>query len=257
MVSNKLTVLCVLFKPSYIPALPYILPVQSGAALSSWQSDHAKDNTGINISLKNATHSELTSLYWAWKNDAFGDSKYVGVCHYRRFFLTSKPLLSRTGFYKFNKINKAFERKIENLPSVAEKLLEKFDIITSKPFSTRISKKEKVSLRKQYAFYHHAEDWELLKKSVGENQPAYANSFEEYEQQGYFYQFNMFIAKKDFFEKYMQWLMSILEPLEKILPVREEVYQSRAIAFLSERLLGLYIYHHRMKTCWLPVGFLE
>lgn len=257
MSSANLMMLCALYKPFQLPTLSYIFPIQSGAAVSSWQSEYAKDNRGENISDKNATHSELTALYWAWKNKVYGENRYVGVCHYRRYFMTEKPFLSRTGFYKYNKIDSAFEKKIRNLPAVAERLLSNYDIITTKPFSARISKKEKVSLKVQYGNYHHKEDWETLKECIRDYQPEYFRSFEEYERQGYFYQFNMFIARKDLFENFMQWTMSILEPLEMRLPVREDNYQKRAIAFLSERLLGLYILHHRMKARWLPVAYIE
>lgn len=254
---DRLMMLCVLYKPSRIPSLPYIFPIQSGAAKSDWQSETARDNQGLNISARNETHSELTALYWAWKNGIYKVSRYVGVCHYRRYFMTDKPIFSRTGFYHNDKIDKKLERKIMNLPRLVENLLSKYDIITTKPFAARISKKEKVSLRVQFAFYHHQEDWESLRKCIRLHQPDYLKSFEEYENQGYFYQFNMFISNQDFFERYMSWIMSILEPLDLELPIREDSYQKRAIAFLSERLLGLYIYHHKMKVTWLPVAFID
>ncbi len=38
-----------------------------------------------NISAKNATYSELTGLYWLWKNV---DVRYKGLTHYRRLFGT-------------------------------------------------------------------------------------------------------------------------------------------------------------------------
>ena len=52
---------------------------------------YQKDNTGENISNKNAAYCELTGLYWAWKNL---DTDYTGLAHYRRHFgkKTKAPL---------------------------------------------------------------------------------------------------------------------------------------------------------------------
>ena len=46
------------------------------------------DNTGENISALNCYYSELTGLYWIWKNDH--ETEYVGTCHYRRFLLNEQ-----------------------------------------------------------------------------------------------------------------------------------------------------------------------
>ena len=47
------------------------------------------DNTGDNISTKNANYCELTGLYWAWKNIS---ADYIGLCHYRRYFTRTNPI---------------------------------------------------------------------------------------------------------------------------------------------------------------------
>lgn len=46
------------------------------------------DNTGDNISLKNANYCELTGLYWAWKNL---NADYIGLVHYEGILLIKKP----------------------------------------------------------------------------------------------------------------------------------------------------------------------
>ena len=45
------------------------------------------DNEGDNISFKNKSYCELTTQYWAWKNQT---ADYYGFCHYRRYFSFSK-----------------------------------------------------------------------------------------------------------------------------------------------------------------------
>ncbi len=51
------------------------------------------DDTGDNISEKNKYYSELTGIYWVWKNT---QSDIVGTCHYRRYFTNvHEPLYYR------------------------------------------------------------------------------------------------------------------------------------------------------------------
>ena len=56
---------------------------QSGSSSLEWLlSNMEGDNTGDNISEKNGSYNELTTIYWAWKNY---DADYYGLCHYRRY----------------------------------------------------------------------------------------------------------------------------------------------------------------------------
>tara|TARA_B110000971_G_scaffold174914_1_gene180032 strand:+ start:6704 stop:7567 length:864 start_codon:yes stop_codon:yes gene_type:complete len=50
------------------------------------------DNSNINISLKNENFGSLTSIYWIWKNELkkYKENTWVGVSHYRRFWLKEK-----------------------------------------------------------------------------------------------------------------------------------------------------------------------
>ena len=53
-----------------------------------------RDNNGINISKKNKNFGTLTSHYWFWQNRLkYHNTKdWIGICHYRRFFLKKKVI---------------------------------------------------------------------------------------------------------------------------------------------------------------------
>ena len=59
------------------------LPVFVGAANSNLDLPYQRDDEGENISIKNQYYSELTGLYWAYKNLK---ADYIGLCHYHRYF---------------------------------------------------------------------------------------------------------------------------------------------------------------------------
>ena len=60
------------------------VPLQVGTAINS-PLGYLRDDTGDNISALNGYYSELTGLYWIWKN--VHDINYVGTCHYRRYLI--------------------------------------------------------------------------------------------------------------------------------------------------------------------------
>ena len=70
---------------SKIKRLNYI-PV--GLGKDDFDNSWLRDNSGKNISEKNAFYGEYTFHYWLWKNelDKMLDNEWVGFCAYRRFW---------------------------------------------------------------------------------------------------------------------------------------------------------------------------
>ena len=61
-------------------------PIIVGANICKFRyANYISDDIGDNISDKNYKYCELTALYWAWKN--LSNDDYVGLAHYRRYFL--------------------------------------------------------------------------------------------------------------------------------------------------------------------------
>ena len=78
------------------PKDPIYVPLQVGRALNP-DYGYTGDHTGDNISMKNPYYSELTGLYWIWKNNI--DTDYLGLCHYRRYFLNTAGKLMTESEY--------------------------------------------------------------------------------------------------------------------------------------------------------------
>ena len=80
--------------------------VQAGAALPGTTAipDAVQDNTGDNISDKNPRFCELTTQYWAWKNQ---DADYYGFFHYRRYlsFAENNKEINKWGYFVENNID--------------------------------------------------------------------------------------------------------------------------------------------------------
>lgn len=193
------------------PYADFEIPIQVGADLTDKSIFSIKDNAGDNISSRNKRYCELTALYWIWKNDKQAD--ILGLSHYRRRFCLSEELL------------KDFVNS-------------DCDALVTVPIFT---------LSGVYAHYikdHSKNDWEIMLEAIEKISPEYLKATRKIEKQKYFYAYNMFIAKREFFDKYCEWLFPILIYCDEHIPEYEDTYQNRVIGFLAERLLSIFIEHN-------------
>lgn len=205
------------------------MPIQVGKALHpELDLGFQCDNTGDNISKKNGSYCELTALYWAWKN--LKDIDYIGLCHYRRYFLIDqcdyRPILPIIS-YDYN----------PNENEKLKKYLQKFSIITAKPNIYPYS------VAVDYARGHNSEDLRVVQKIIEEIFPNYNDSFNKaILRSNQSYPYNMFITRWKLFDEYCQFLFPLLEEVEKKTSTRDyNSYQKRLLGFLSERLWNVFI----------------
>lgn len=211
-----LKIITIQHKKYFIPSDDIYYPVYVG-------NQNSTDNTGINISSKNRYYCELTALFWAWKNLQFD---YLGLCHYRRYFIKSK-------FHFFlNKTNSILSR------DYFENILKHYDIIL--PIKERFLLD---TVRSQFIREHGQNELNITEQIIRKIYPEYIDVFIKTLNKHSLYICNMFIANKYIVNKYCTWLFNILFMLE----TSGIVLQDRIFGFLAERLFNVWLCKENLK----------
>jgi len=220
------------------------LPIQAGAALHESICGYQPDNEGENISIKNPHFCELTCHYWAWKN--LKNVDIIGLNHYRRYFDFQQKWPQFSADKHFIPTKEFLKQKYQ-FPNL-EEIFNKYDIILP------IARHWRVSNTQQYANYHIAKDWDILRQIIKERTPQYIPAFEKTmdcsnKSVGY----NMFITHWKHFEAYSEWLFDILFEVERRVPPIDDPIQSRIYGYMSERLINVFCEHHHLRIKHIPL----
>ena len=192
----------------------------NGVINDSW----CMDNTGDNISEKNLSYNELTGLYWIWKNTS---EDVVGLCHYRRYFVT------HIGKMK----NLLFGRKQGYIDRehVDKVLLDKDMIVHNKTYFKQGCKKQYLQTQK------YPEDINILREVLINKYPEYVEAYDEVMTGKKCHLLNMIITRRDTLNRYCEWLFDILNEIESILISKGEKSFERRLGMLGERMLDIWI----------------
>lgn len=185
------------------------------------------DDTGDNISDRNRRYSELSAMYWIWKNDK--DSDIIGLNHYRRYTIDNE-----------NKEPIDRETILENLS--------KYDAMVF-----GIGSDNEMCYNKDFSIYmgykeaHNGKDFENALIACKELFPDIYDA--------YYYEMmnsagmcicNIIICRRELFIKYCEFLFPILFEVEKKIDwdnddFYKNDYQMRAVSFLAERMLRAWL----------------
>jgi hypothetical protein len=241
--NSKLKILISTHKQFAFPENDFYLPVHAGKKNSNINLKYQGDDLGDNISDKNTSYCELTTMYWAWKN--LKELEYIGLCHYRRYFLFNKFLQHQ--LKRFNHNSSEFFA-LKGVLNVNDTIFKKFDFILSEPL--RLGR----TIYDDYALYHNKLDFDVLGEVIQDLCSEYYISFTKlFYSSSQLSPYNMFVSSKKNFDCYCNWLFPILFEVEKRIKISEDVYQARVFGFMGERLLNLYIYHNQFKVKYIPV----
>ena len=185
------------------------------------------DNEGDNISEKNSSYSEWTALHWGWKN--IHDTKYLGLCHYRRYF------------------------DIDITDESIEKIMKNCDMIVIKQTYPMISKSERpLNLMIQTS----KEDYYIFLDTLLEIHSSYKREI-----LNYFYNsrtsfpYSMFIARKELFDEFCEFIFPVLFSVEEKIKKHGYTRQRRVMGYLGEYSLGLFIACKHLRYYSVPLKF--
>ena len=206
----------------------WVTPIQVGAALCEERVANLLDCDGENISEKNRKYSELTALYWIWKNrlrhsSANPEHEYYGLIHYRRMLELSEDDVLRL---------------VDN----------EVDVVLPYPMPYE------PNIEVHHERYLKEEDWNGVLKAVEELQPDYVKVCQEILSQQYLYNYNILVARKEVLEKYCNWLFPILERVEVLSVPKEKDRKDRYIGYIGETLTTLYFMANRERLVIAHAG---
>lgn len=227
--------LIAIHKPYPVPEDGMYYPIHVGAEGKAERLGFPGDDTGENISRKNANYCELTGVYWAWKNL---QAEYIGLSHYRRYFS-----LQRRG--------KSFDKVLTGRQ--AEELLADCDILLPKQRNYFVESNES-----HYLHAHHKEPWEEMCRIIRAEHPEYTAALDEMRNSKKGHRFNMFLMKRDVFDRYCGWLFPILQEIESRVDISGyDTKEARVFGYLAERMLDVWVRANELSYKELPVLFME
>ena len=224
-----------------MPADPMYIPVHVGKNGKEGMG-YVGDDTGDNISSLNPHLCELTGIYWAWRNIS---AEYIGLVHYRRHF-TALPLLQRIGKDKFDCILSKKE---------LESVLKDCDLVLPKMRKYYIE-----SLRSHFSHTpnEHKENLAILRDVIQELQPGYVDAFDAVVSRTHAHMFNIFIMKKDVFDRYCEWLFPIMIETERRIDYTYySPLEARTAGAMGEFMIDTWNEVEGIAYRELPVMFME
>jgi len=173
--------------------------------------------------------SEIYMLSWIAKNVEL--KKYVGFCHYRRYF--------------------SFMDKIPNMDAI----FSLYDVVMGKKLRFLNT------IEKQYALCHNVDDLMIVRGIIKDKYEDYLETFDNFMKSKTMYPYNMFIMKKEDFLEYMDFIKGVLDEyvsivgtdiekrisenkekyLKNFYPSSTEEYQYRIGGYLAERLTNVFV----------------
>ncbi|HVN34368.1 MAG TPA: DUF4422 domain-containing protein [Casimicrobiaceae bacterium] len=223
-------------RPERMPAIPGIRRILAGAGgqQSGLDPGIARDDVGESIAHRNSVCSEMTAIYWVWKN--VNDLDAVGFCHYRRYFdfRTSVWQPERETHVRSARQLQRYSPRFVNA-AVIDRHLDEEAIIVARPTVEGVANAE------QYMIAHVAEHYLAMLNYILARHPDHARQAIAQVRDVRFYGNNMFVMPWAAFDGLCQFWFDCLFGIDERLGDLPAGYQRRVLAFLSERIFDIHV----------------
>lgn len=247
-----------------------LTPIQTGRAIADRHFENMiGDDTGNNVSARNAKFSEISAQYWAWKNYIeLGNPDYIGFMHYRRHFIFNDNNydFDHLGCAHFPFISEDYCADVGLIDENIEKYVKGCDIIVPKELDLNglfwINKPANPRTTLLAMGYIRKEHYDLFIKTIIEKAPEYSDVLDEFQSGTIQHCYNMFIMKNYLFKRYNEFLFPILFELErKIDSSMFGVNGTRFLGYFSELLMTIFVLklkkERKHKINYLNVSFID
>lgn len=216
---------------------------------------YLRDDAGENVSFMAGKLSELSVLYWAWKNST---SDFIGLCHYRRFLSFEDPK-----FLKEIRKNEFDQYVMENLSQNSidkfhigddekiEKILDSYDAVIANPIDIKKVQccnngKFETTLREHWRNYDNyllkPETISKLLSTINDLFPDKLKIVEKYLNGDKYIGFNCFILRREVLDELCNFIFPILFKLDGELDYRNNHCRTiRSLGYVGEILIGSFL----------------
>lgn len=269
---SRIKILVCCHKPSAIPDDPMYLPVQVGKEIAKQdlgiQGDNEPDSDDVRrISRLNPVYCEMTAMYWAWKNirKLYPDVRYVGLCHYRRYFNANDgkgkdlviPALKKvresirilagrvrkiTIYEPLENIKSIHDRRFRNSNRKLKEIILANEMVYTKPVNVLTGNVGMLFgiIGRTYL--------ELLEEIIASEYSDYRNLYKTVISNNEIISSNMLVLKTDYLDDYCGFVFGVLNRHLELVrergicndPEKEGAY-ARVSGYLAEILTHLYI----------------
>ncbi len=240
-----------------------LTPIQTGSAVAKKRfTGMLQDDDGENISLKNPKYAELSAQYWAWKNyDKLGDPDYIGFMHYRRHFILANnfnppvldaPIENCYQIVYVKKMGRTYLQDIGLTDENIEREVPQYDCICVKECDfSQIGIANSVEDYEKRIFGSQLKDLTLFFELIEHDYPEYMPFVKRLQTTPHKYLYNMFIMRRDLFERYNRFLFSVLAKLDDKIDTTHYIPNyKRVLGYLGEFCLSLFVNKLKSENKW-------